>query len=74
MEALHQAGFKLPILTKVVKRTKALSEADRLKMEEQHASSLEAIEAEDAIVTETISDTGNDTPAAPAAEDEKKGE
>ena len=75
MEALHQAGFKLPILTKVVKRTKALSEAERIKMEEQHASSLEAIEAEDAIVTETISDTGNDTPAeaAPAAE-EKKGE
>jgi ribosomal protein L16/L10AE len=32
-EALHQAGFKLPIRTKIVKRTKALSEAEKLKME-----------------------------------------
>ena len=71
-KALHQAGFKLPILTKVVKRTKALSQEELLKMEEVHASALEAIEAEDQIVHETVSDTGNDVPA-PAA-DEKKGE
>ena len=64
--ALHQAGFKLPIKTKVVKRTKALSQADLLKMEAQHESTLEAIEAEDQITTETISDTGNETPAADA--------
>lgn len=64
--ALHQAGFKLPIKTKVVKRTKALSQADLLKMEEQHESTLEAIEAEDQMTTETISDTGNETPAADA--------
>jgi len=61
-EALHQAGFKLPILTKVVKRTKALSEADRIKMEEQHSSSVEAIEAEESEIKETVSDTGNDLP------------
>ncbi len=70
IHALHQAGFKLPILTKVVKRTKALTEDEKLKMEAQHASSLEAIEEEDAKVVETVSDTGNDTPA----DADKKGE
>jgi hypothetical protein len=49
IEALHQAGFKLPINTKVVKRSKALSEAEKLKMEAQHESSLDAIKAEDAL-------------------------
>ena len=62
IKALHQAGFKLPLNTKIVKRTKVLSDAELLKMEEQHESSLEQIEAEDQI--ETVSDTGNDTPAA----------
>ncbi len=62
IKALHQAGFKLPLNTKIVKRTKALSDAELLKMEEQHESSLEQIEAEDQI--ETVSDTGNETPAA----------
>lgn len=62
-EALRLAGYKLPVKTKVVKRTKALSEAELLKMEEVHESSLEAIEKEDEIKVETISDTGNDTPA-----------
>jgi large subunit ribosomal protein L16 len=64
IEALHQAGFKLPVLTKVVKRTKALSEEEKIKMEAQHESSLEEIEAEDAIEKTTVSDTGNETPAA----------
>lgn len=59
--ALHQAGFKLPLKTKIVKRTKTLSEAELEKMEAQHDSALESIEAEDQI--ETVSDTGNDTPA-----------
>ena len=63
IEALHQAGFKLPIRTKVVKRTKALTEAEKLKMEAQHESSVDAIKAEDALEKTTISDTGNETPA-----------
>ena len=70
IEALHQAGFKLPITTKVVKRTKALSEAERIKMEAQHESLLDEIKAEDAVQKTTVSDTGNETPAegeAPAA-------
>jgi large subunit ribosomal protein L16 len=66
-EALHQAGFKLPIRTKVVKRTKALSEAEKLKMEAAHESLLDEIKAEDAIQKETVSDTGNETPAEGAA-------
>ena len=66
--ALHQAGYKLPIATKIVKRTKALSEAELEKMEETHDSSLEAIEREDHI--ETVSDTGNE----PEASTENKGE
>ena len=48
-EALRLAGYKLPVKTKVVKRTKALSQADLLKMEEAHASSVEALEAEEGI-------------------------
>lgn len=67
IDALHQAGFKLPITTKVVKRTKALSEAEKLKMEAQHESSLDEIKAEDAIQKVTVSDTGNETPAEGAA-------
>lgn len=59
LNALHQAGFKLPLKTKIVKRTKALSTAELEKMEETHESTLEALEAEDSIVTETVSDTAN---------------
>ncbi len=65
-EALRLAGYKLPVKTKVIKRTKALSQADLLKMEETHESSLEEIEKEDAEEHVTISDTGNETPAAEA--------
>lgn len=61
-EALRLAAYKLPVKCKVVKRTKALSEEERLKMEAAHASSLEAIAEEAANQVETISDTGNDTP------------
>lgn len=68
LKALHQAGFKLPVRTKIVKRTKALSEEEKLKMEETHESLLDEIKAEDEIVKETISDTGNE----PA--EEQKGE
>jgi hypothetical protein len=57
-----------------VKRTKALSEAEKLKMEAQHESLLDEIKAEDAIQKETVSDTGNEpapeagaTPAEGAA-------
>ena len=50
-----------------MKRTKALSQADLLKMEEAHASSVEALEAEEGIEKTTVADTGNDTPA-PAEE------
>ena len=64
LKALHQAGYKLPVKTKIIARTKALSEEEREKMEEAHASTLEAIENEDHI--ETVSDTGNE-PAADAA-------
>ncbi len=67
MEALRLAGYKLPVKTKVVKRTKALSQADLLKMEEAHASSIEALEAEEGVEKTTVADTGNDTPA-PAEE------
>jgi len=63
IEALHQASFKLPVTTKVVKRSKALSEAEKLRMEAQHESSVDAIKAEDALEKTTISDTGNETPA-----------
>ena len=66
-EALRLAGYTLPVKTKVVKRTKALSQADLLKMEEAHASSVEALEAEEGIEKTTVADTGNDTPA-PAEE------
>ena len=59
--ALELAGYKLPVKTKVVKRTKALSNAELLKMEESHESSLEAIEEEDKSKIETVSDTGNDS-------------
>ncbi len=61
-KALHLAGYKLPVKTKVIKREKALSQAELLKMEEVHESSLEAIEKEDEIKVETVSDTGNETP------------
>lgn len=61
LAALHQAGFKLPINTKIIKRTKALSQAELLKMEAEHESTLEEIEAEDQVATETVSDTGNET-------------
>ena len=67
IEALHQAGFKLPVNTKVVKRTKALSEAEKLKMEAQHESLLDEIKAEDAVQKETVSDTGNEPVAEGAA-------
>jgi large subunit ribosomal protein L16 len=70
-EALTQCGFKLPIRTKVIKRTKALSEAEKLKMEAQHESAIDALKAEEAEQHETISETGNEVPAegaAPAAE------
>jgi len=89
-EALKMAGYKLPIRTKIIKRTKALSEAEKLKMEAQHESLLDEIKAEDAVQKETVSDTGNEpapeagaTPAAGAApaaapaapaKDEKKGD
>lgn len=56
-EALRLAGYKLPVKTKVVKRTKALSQADLLKTEE----------AEEGIEKTTVADTGSDTPA-PAEE------
>ena len=59
---LHLAGYKLPVKTKVIKREKALSQAELLKMEEVHESSLEAIKKEDEIKVETVSDTGNETP------------
>ncbi len=65
-EALRLAGYKLPVKTKVVKRTKALSQAELLKMEETHESSLEEIEKEDAEEHVTVSDTGNETPAPEA--------
>lgn len=67
-EALRMAAYKLPIHTKVVKRSKALSEAEKLKMEVAHASTLDEIKLEDSIQTETVSDTGNETPAAEGAE------
>ena len=70
-EALRLAGYKLPVKTKVIKRTKALSQAELLKMEATHESSLEEIEKEDAEEHVTVSDTGNETPA-PAAEAEAK--
>lgn len=63
LKALHQAGFKLPIKTKILKRTKALSAEELEKMEETHESALEKLEAEDNLVAETVSDTGNETPA-----------
>lgn len=62
-EALRLASYKLPIKCKVVKRTKALSQEELLKMEETHESSLEAIAEEDAQVKVTVSDTGNDEPS-----------
>ena len=71
-EALRMASYKLPIECKVVKRSKALSEADLEKMEEAHASSVEALAEEEAAQKVTVSDTGNDE--APAATDEGKGE
>ena len=59
-EALRLAGYKLPVKTKVVKRTKALSADELAKMEEAHESSLEALKLEEEQQIETISDTGND--------------
>ena len=70
--ALQLAGYKLPVKTKVVKRTKALSTEELLKMEEAHESSLEAIEAEDQIKVETVADTGNDAAATPDAAETKE--
>ena len=70
-EALRLAGYKLPVKTKVIKRTKALSQDELLKMEATHESSLEEIEKEDAAEHVTVSDTGNETPA-PAADAEAK--
>lgn len=75
LKALHQAGYKLPVKTKIIARTKALSEEEKEKMEEAHASTLEAIENEDHI--ETVSDTGNEPApeeAATPASDTKKGD
>ena len=46
-KALRQAGFKLPCTTKVVKRTKALSEAELALMSAVHESSLDALKAEE---------------------------
>lgn len=66
-EALRMAGFKLPITTKIIKRTKALSETEKLKMEAQHESLLDEIKAEDAVQKETVSDTGNEPVAEGAA-------
>ena len=70
--ALQRAGYNLPVKTKVVKRTKALSTEELLKMEEAHESSLEAIEAEDQIKVETVADTGNDAAATPDAAETKE--
>lgn len=58
--ALRQAGFKLPCRTKVIKRTKALSEEELLKMEAVHESSLDALKAEEELESVTVSDTGNE--------------
>ncbi len=69
IRALQLAGYKLPLATKVIKRTKALSEAELVKMEAPHESALEAIEAEDDI--ETVSDTGNETPAEAEVQEAK---
>ena len=66
-EALRLAGYKLPVKTKVIKRTKALSQAELLKMEAVHESSLEAIEKEDNIQVETVVDNGGDAPATEEA-------
>jgi len=83
-EALHLAGYKLPLRTKVVKSEHHLTAEQLAKMSAAHESSLEEIKEEDAIVTETVSDTGNAAPAegeattaaAPAAQADagKKGE
>jgi large subunit ribosomal protein L16 len=73
-EALRMAAYKLPIHTKVVKRTKALSEEEKIKMEAQHASLLDEIKLEDSIQKETVSDTGNETPAEGAAAPAANGE
>lgn len=62
-EALRLAAYKLPIHCKVVKNGHHLSKEELAKMSETHESSLEAIAEEDAQVKETVSDTGNDTPA-----------
>ncbi len=63
VEALHQAGFKLPVLTKIVKRTKPITQEELSKMKAQHESTLDEIKAEDALVKTTISETGNEVPA-----------
>jgi len=70
-EALRLAAYKLPVSTKIVSRTKVLTAEEKVQMTATHESLLEEIMEEDAIKTETISDTGNET-AAEA--DEKKGE
>ena len=72
-EALRLAAYKLPVSCKVIGRTKALTADEIAKMSAQHESSVEALAAEEAIVKETISDTGNETPAEENNE-EKKGE
>ena len=72
IEALRLCAYKLPVKCKIVKTSLALTAEQIAKMAAQHASTLDAIKAEDEIVTETVSDTGNEVPAegetaAPAA-------
>ena len=71
-EALRLAGYKLPAKTKVIKRTKALSQAEWIKMEAAHESSLEEIEKEDEIEKVTVSDTGNEQAPAEEADANKE--
>ena len=71
-EALRLAGYKLPVKTKVIKRTKALSQAELIKMEAAHESSLEEIEKEDEIEKVTVSDTGNEQAPAEEADANKE--
>ena len=71
-EALRLAGYKLPVKTRVIKRTKALSQAELIKMEAAHESSLEEIEKEDEIEKVTVSDTGNEQAPAEEADANKE--
>lgn len=70
-EALRLAAYKLPIKCKVVKSTRTFTAEELAKMGEAHESAVEALKAEEEATAgmETISDTGNDTPA-----EEEKGE